>query len=320
VGEANAANVSASLLSSNGIASLTPEQSYGTLSTNDPAVSRDFTFTVSAPIGRVLQAQLLIKTNGVPSGYAVFDVPVGDSVLTYERLHLIDVPEDKSRTFGPASEYPSTITVSNLDGTITALRVTLHNFEHQFPEDINALLIAPSGTNVMLMSDCGGAYSMTNVNLTFDSGITNLITTQGDIFSGTYSATDYNYPNSMAPPAPTTPAYGTSLGQFKRLNPNGDWQLYLYDNLYEDIGVLRGGWSLTLTIIRPPVLSIRDNGDGRMRITLTGTGNRSFLLDYSTNLVDWQLLGQLPANDTVVFFDSPAGQLQRFFRTRRNTP
>src|ERR1051325_11182062 len=48
VGEANAANVSASLLSSNGIASLTPEQSYGTLSTNDPAVSRDFTFTVSA--------------------------------------------------------------------------------------------------------------------------------------------------------------------------------------------------------------------------------------------------------------------------------
>jgi hypothetical protein len=124
----------------------------------------------------------------------------------------------------------------------------------------------------------------------------------------------------MEPPAPTAPAHGTFMGQFKRLNPNGDWNLYLFDYLYEDIGVLRGGWSLALTILKPPTLSIQDNGDGRVRITLSGTGNRSFLIDYSTNLVNWQTIGQLPATDTAAFFDTLAGQPQRFYRARRTNP
>ena len=63
-----------------------------------------------------------------------------------------------------------------------------------------------------------------------------------------------------------------------------------------------------------------DNGDGRARLTLSGSGQRAFLIDYSTNLVDWQVFGQAPAvADTTTFFDSYTGP-RRFYRARRTTP
>ena len=62
---------------------------------------------------------------------------------------------------------------------------------------------------------------------------------------------------------------------------------------------------------------MRDNGDGRARLTLSGSGLRAFLIDYSTNLVDWQVFGQTPASaDTTTFYDSYTGP-RRFYRARR---
>ena len=319
-GPRHGTNITATLLGGNGITPITPVQNYGDLPTNGAPVTREFTFTVTTPVGRAAQAQLVVKSDTNEIGRDVFDVPVGDNVTTYTHWQTINIPGDLNASIGPAGEYPSTISVSNLNGTITGVRVTLHNYAHEFPEDVNALLISPLGTNVMLMSDCGGGSLITNVNLTFDSGVTNPLVTLGEIYSATYSATDYNAPNVMEAPAPTTPPYNTSLSQFKRTNPNGDWKLFLYDARPFDVGVLRGGWSLTLTIVKPPRLFVRDNGDGRARLTLSGSGLRAFLIDYSTNLVDWQVFGQTPASaDTATFFDAYAGP-RRFYRARRTTP
>lgn len=319
LGDLYAANVSAEFLSLNGITPVSPGQDYGTMLISNEPVTREFTFTVAGPAPRVAQAVLSIRSDGVEIGQNVFDVPVGETVASFSNLDPLLVPANRTNGIGPASAYPSTIPVSGLRGTLTGLRVTLHNYSHNFPEDVNAVLVGPMGTNVMLMSDCGGFTGTTNVNLTFDSRLTNSLPTQGGLNSGTYSCTDYNHPNTMEAPSPT-PGPGTFLGMFRRLDPNGEWKLFLDDRRLEDSGFLRGGWSLTFFLQPPPELAIRNNGDGRVRITLDNSGNRSFLIDHSSNAQDWQLLGQVPASTNSVSIFDPIGTGNRFYRARRNSP
>jgi uncharacterized repeat protein (TIGR01451 family) len=320
-GGAAALNVVATLVNANGITPITTDQNYGDMAPNSSPVSRDFTFTVAGPAGRAAQARLILTSGASVIGNVVFDVPVGDMASTYENWITIRVPGATNVTQGPADVYPASIHVSGLPGLILSTRVTLHNYTHEFARDVNALLVSPAGSNVMLMSDCGGATYHTNVNLTFDSGITNALSGNTMLVSGTYSATDHSGGNVMAAPAPTSPPFGTYLSQLKRTNPNGEWKLYLYDWLGADIGIAQGGWSLSLVILGPPTMTAIDNGDGRVRLTISSMGQRSFLIDASTNLTDWTVLGQVSGlTDPATFFDDHTNRVRRFYRARRNTP
>ena len=69
---------------------------------------------------------------------------------------------------GAATTYPSSINVSGLNGTITSLKVTLSNITHTYPDDLDILLIGPTGAKVLLMSDAGWSWDLNNVTLTFD--------------------------------------------------------------------------------------------------------------------------------------------------------
>lgn len=320
-GQLGATNATAFLLATNGITPITPVQSLGTLLPGEFAV-RDFTFRANARPGTILQANFIIATNGLPLFENAFDVPIAASnVFSAENLTTLTVPIG-SRGDGPASLYPSPITVSGATGSITSVRVTLHNYAHDFPEDVNVLLVSPQGTAIMLMSDCGGPFTELNANLTFETGLTNNVENMGDIKSGRYAATDINYPNTMASPAPVaTAAFGASLSVFNKQEPNGTWYLWVCDTREQDDGAVRGGWSLTLTTQLPPTLVIADNHDGRVRVNVNNTGKRSFLIDYSTNLVDWVNMGQTPSTfENAVFFDTPTNGVQRFYRARRLTP
>src|SRR5205085_4203189 len=67
-----------------------------------------------------------------------------------------------------ANPYPSSINVSGVGGSVGKLTVTLNNFGHSFPDDVDILLVAPNGRSVVLMSDVGGGFNVSGVNLTFD--------------------------------------------------------------------------------------------------------------------------------------------------------
>jgi len=320
LGRSNVVSISAELAATNGITPLDSAIDFGDMPAGGAAVTRQFHFTVADPLGRVAQATLIVRSNGGEISRNVFDVPVGDNVVSYSSLAKMEIPAG-TNTAGPATIYPSVIHVANALGTVAGVRVTLHNYEHSFAEDVNALLISPKGTTVMLMSDCGGPESITNVNLTFSDTAGNLLTTQGQFPSGTYAASDYNFPNAMDPPAPAQPDFGPQLDAVRKQDPNGDWLLYIDDRLLLDVGAVHGGWSLTLTLLGPPKLFIANNGDGRVKVTLASTGKRSFLIDYSTDLVTWTTLGQVPAgSDTAIFTDPLPTDGQRFYRARRLNP
>jgi subtilisin-like proprotein convertase family protein len=175
------------------------------------------------------------------------------SSATFSNPSAITIPA--VGTVGNASPYPSTINVSGLAGTITDLNVSLLGVTHTFPRDIDVLLIGPNGNSIELMTDVGGDSSVSGVNLVFDDSAANSLTPDGVLASGTYRPSDPDDPSFTGEPDvwPLAPAgpYGKTLSGFNGSSPNGDYNLYVVDDLSGDAGSFSGGWSITLTVPEP---------------------------------------------------------------------
>jgi T5SS/PEP-CTERM-associated repeat protein len=153
---------------------------------------------------------------------------------------------------GPATPYPSTITVAELIGVITGATVTLSNLSHTFPTDLDILLVSPAGQKVMLMSDAGGGGAIVGARLTFDDSAGTLLPEPAQILTGTYRPTNYAPGDAMPGPAPGPP-YSTNLSSFHGSNANGVWSLYINDDTAGDGGSLVG-WSVQLATDGGPFL------------------------------------------------------------------
>ncbi|ELS00278.1 hypothetical protein GLO73106DRAFT_00041350, partial [Gloeocapsa sp. PCC 73106] len=146
----------------------------------------------------------------------------------------------------PANPYPSNITISGALGTITSVVVNITGLSHAFPDDIDMLLVGPTGANVILMSDTGTTNDLTNVNLIFDQSAASNLPDASQIVAGTYRPTNFVSGDTFAAPAPAGP-YGSNLDSaFDGTNANGTWSLYVVDDLGGDTGAIANGWSLTI--------------------------------------------------------------------------
>lgn len=143
-----------------------------------------------------------------------------------------------------ADPYPSTITVSGFSGTLANLKVKLLGFNHTYPDDVDVLLVGPTGQTVVLMQNAGGADDAVGLDLTFDDNAPPMpdATT---LFTGSYAPTAYGIATYPAP-APG-PAYGTTLAGFNGTSPNGTWSLFVIDDAGIDVGNFSGGWCLVMT-------------------------------------------------------------------------
>ena len=54
--------------------------------------------------------------------------------------------------------------------TISKITVTLTSFNHTFPDDVDMLLVSPTGRKMIIMSDTIGGQPDVNVNITLDDG------------------------------------------------------------------------------------------------------------------------------------------------------
>jgi subtilisin-like proprotein convertase family protein len=72
----------------------------------------------------------------------------------------------------PATPYPSNIMVSGAPTNLGKVTVTLKNVTHPFADDIDVLLVSPTGQNLVVVSDAGTAIAnvtgTSNVTATFD--------------------------------------------------------------------------------------------------------------------------------------------------------
>lgn len=147
---------------------------------------------------------------------------------------------------GTANLYPSQLQVTGLSGLLTGVSVTLENFYHNSPDDVDVLLVAPNGRKIILMSDVGGNTAVNNVTLTFaDSALTNL-PDNSTFLTGIYKPTNVDNIDTFPAPAPSGLPDGNSLSAFWGSVPNGTWSLYIVDDNGNNAGQIAGGWSLDL--------------------------------------------------------------------------
>jgi hypothetical protein len=152
-------------------------------------------------------------------------------------------------TFGKASPYPSVINVAGFaNGRITRVTVTLHGFSFAgAPNDVDILLVATHlpGNDALIMSDVGGTTPVQSLTLTLDDQAAATLPTPL-VSSGTFKPTNNGASDSFPAPAPT-PTGNVALSVFNNGNPNGTWQLWVFDDLATDVGSIAGGWSLQIS-------------------------------------------------------------------------
>jgi subtilisin-like proprotein convertase family protein len=174
-----------------------------------------------------------------------------------------------------ADPYPSTINVSNLSGTITKVTVTLNSLSHTYLSDVDIMLVSPTGAKLVLFSDIGEETNVESLTVTLDDEASSLVPEGSGITSGKYKPTDRGeeimpefaggvqgdmFPDAPTPALPTDYAApfgsGTLSGQFNGANPNGEWKLYVVDDIGGDSGSISGGWSLSITTTSATAASV----------------------------------------------------------------
>ena len=83
-----------------------------------------------------------------------------------------------------ATPYPSTITVDGASGTVTDIEVKLLGLSHTWPDDVDALLVGPTGQDAILTSDAGGSLDVGAINLTFDPHALTSLPNTGQLLPG----------------------------------------------------------------------------------------------------------------------------------------
>ncbi|MCA1684289.1 MAG: hypothetical protein LC708_04085, partial [Actinobacteria bacterium] len=142
---------------------------------------------------------------------------------------------------GLATPYPSNIFVTGAGTSLSKVTVTLKNVSHTFGGDIEALLVAPGGQNLVTLSDAGTTGGVSNVTVTFDDAAAGTLPQVGTWAApnSTISAKPTNYnelvPDNFPPPAPA-PSAAATLATFNGSNPNGTWSLYVKDDAAPDSG------------------------------------------------------------------------------------
>lgn len=177
------------------------------------------------------------------------DVDAGGQQYAFWNPMTINIPSS-----GPADLYPSTLQVSTVP-LIDSYEITvkLWGLSHTWPGDLDILLTGPGGFSVLLMSDAGGSFDLVNIDLIFEEGAPSL-PESSLIAPGVYSPTNYGDGDLFPAPAPGGP-YGNLLNAFTG-NPNGTWQLWVYDDTGGDPGVIELGWSITFTVPAPSAIAV----------------------------------------------------------------
>lgn len=157
--------------------------------------------------------------------------------LTYVNTTPISIPNS-----GAGNPYPSTIDVSGTFGPVSGVVVKLIDVNHTWANDIDVMLVSPTGQQVILMAGVGGSSDPVNAVYTFAAGAPQMTS----VASGTYSPTNNEGTGALPPPAPANTG-NTDLSVFNGASANGTWSLYVADDAGGDIGNIAGGWELTIS-------------------------------------------------------------------------
>lgn len=174
-------------------------------------------------------------------GVLALSAPAGAGTYVGGPVTIVDSASPPTMS----SPYPSTVIVSGEKEVVTGVSVRVIGFTHDFPDDVDLLLLGPGGQTVLLISDAG-ATAETNENFTVrDDAVGPL--PPGSGIGGSFRPTDLDDATAdvFPAPAPAGPD-GTSLSALTEPSANGTWSLYAVDDSAGDAGSI-ASWELRIS-------------------------------------------------------------------------
>jgi hypothetical protein len=209
--------------------------------------------SVSAPIvgGDVLAARRGKPNHGISQERKGKRPKTKTVTRTFTSASAITIPNLDDGV--PADPYPSTLEVRGLEkGRIVDLDLTLRGFQHDFPLDVDILLVKGDAnpTAVQVIGDVGDASGDDVAFITLDDEATESLPFFEGLTAGRFRPTDHDEfpddPDTFPAPAPQVePA--SELAAFDGLNANGTWRLFVFDARNTDGGSI-DGWELTMEV------------------------------------------------------------------------
>ena len=230
---------------------------------NGDGASKTFNVTLCTDLLTLEGPETVNLTLSSPTGGATIGannpalLTINDAGITFCSSDGPIVTGDTGTAPFPSTVYPSNVVVSGLVGTTNTVKVRLNTITHSFGNDLDILLVSPTGQKFILMSDVGDSAGLDSaVTLTFVDGGA-IIPATGAIPTGNYAPRDITSGDVFATGAPAGPyvspatvGAGTLNGTFGGLNPNGTWQLFVSDDFAGDTGSI-ASWCLEFTMNAP---------------------------------------------------------------------
>ena len=203
---------------------------------------------------------------------------------------------------GPADPYGSTITVSGVKGFITDVNLILLGLRHDRPSDIGVML-DHGGRAAIVMRGAGGNSAVTGANIVLDDQAGTYDQSTGNPSTPVpntarldggrpYQPFDYGT-GKFGGGAPDPSADSPRLRTFNGLDANGQWTLWVRDDVAQ-IGGSLAGWQLEIVTDSEPgniivVNKYRVRQDQVLRVSaeegLLGRFNPQVRDDYIVRLV-----------------------------------
>jgi subtilisin-like proprotein convertase family protein len=191
--------------------------------TNTGTITLEYHTLVDDQLGVLIQ-DLPFTLNAGASAFLTVQTPITATVTN-------------NATWSARVDPPSTV------GTVT---VDLNGVSHTWPDDIDILLVSPTGESLVLMSDVGGSTDIVSIALTVDDAAATLFPDGTVIAPGSYRptnvgllATEFPAPAPAGPwgqPAPAGTDTLTSI--FGGIGVTGTWSLYVADGFNADAGTI----------------------------------------------------------------------------------
>jgi hypothetical protein len=236
---------------------------YGSIA-DGATVTKKIYYTIPAGSSCGTELALLVVLSsdaGVQAGEGI-EIAVGESPTTIELFSnsaAIDIPGGQpATTSGPASPYPSAISVSGIIDPVVGATVTLHQLNHTWVGDVDALLVGPGGHNLVVMSDAFSASNRTGTVVTTldlqDDAVGTMPSSGVPPSAGAFQPTNHGVTDVFDAPAPVGPyndpapagaaTFANIYGSLSGADVNGTWNLWIDDDAGGDPGSMDGGWTL----------------------------------------------------------------------------